>query len=600
MNFYKNHFLNISKQNLKFYVCGNRNLDASATFSGKIFRVGFCTSRNFKKISKFFLENGLMAGYLSAETLSVKDSGNKNFGNTTNYVDPETTNLYWGELVDAGSEYFGNAVSSFSEVYDGGSPYSILSDVLLSHIASYTLTPKTFLGKFYLDVSTNGYWQDYVPLSYFTKYVVDGNNNKYLDVDFIQFNVNYPQIARFAEGISSFDDICVRTYVSFQYLKNSMTVDPESFTSHYAPLDEGVVVPGVDWETSIYEVVDDSVIYPPPEVDFNTVAMVVHLEISSRGIVENPVKIKSLQLSSQSLNGFRPNPVGTKFGSDVFPYRKSGEYFDYKGKNPYSIYKGSTPYFYLTGTSGIKLKRLSSLDLDRGISIPVNKKASSFHKVSAIQMAIRWDESQFSTTPVELFEVKSTYQHIKFYVDADGYDKKRGRIYSVNAFTGEKQDGVTLYINGRRVITGMINAKSWTLIGISLSSPMDFSGEVGALRVTSNLLFNNLSFFKITEQQESSNFSYRKWFDIAAIDGINKNWYYWRNLQVVPGQEYTWRDVLFIASAKQIQISPADTYKKYTGTDRFVVDTDKIFKIQDYRYLFYNNIEWKTSVVNPV
>jgi hypothetical protein len=50
------------------------------------------------------------------------------------------------------------------------------------------------------------------------------------------------------------------------------------------------------------------------------------------------------------------NPVGTRFGVNMFPYTRSGLYYDYKAKNPFSIYKGSTPYLYLNRTSGIEIR----------------------------------------------------------------------------------------------------------------------------------------------------------------------------------------------------------------------------------------------------
>lgn len=246
------------------------------------------------------------------------------------------------------------------------------------------------------------------------------------------------------------------------------------------------------------------------------------------------------------------------------------------------------------------LSKSETINLDRGISIPINQKISNYHKVSAIQIALRWPDFTFSSVPVEIFEIKSSDQHIKVLLDANGDAKDRGRIYAINAFTGQKQDGVTFYVNGRLVLNGMIYGKTWSILGISFSSPLNFANEIGAFRVTGSVLFNNLSFYQITEEQESSNFSYKKWFNLSSIDGIGKDWGYWKNLQVIPGQFYTWRDVLFIASEKVVQVSPLDVYKRYTGTDRVVIDTDNSFSINGYKYLFYNNVEWKSTVTKPV
>ena len=73
-----------------------------------------------------------------------------------------------------------------------------------------------------------------------------------------------------------------------------------------------------------------------------------------------------------NLNDNSFNPVGTRFGTDLFPYKRSGLYYDYKSKNPFSIYKGSTPYLYLTRYSGIELRGQYDPAVDRGLVVPIN------------------------------------------------------------------------------------------------------------------------------------------------------------------------------------------------------------------------------------
>ena len=91
-------------------------------------------------------------------------------------------------------------------------------------------------------------------------------------------------------------------------------------------------------------------IYPNKSVDFNSLAIVYSLEFNSRGILTKPILLNRLQLASEALNDNFSNPIGTRFGINLFPFKQSGIYYNYKAKNPFSIYKESTPYLYLTAT----------------------------------------------------------------------------------------------------------------------------------------------------------------------------------------------------------------------------------------------------------
>ena len=43
-----------------------------------------------------------------------------------------------------------------------------------------------------LAVAANAYWEDNLPLTYFAESVFDKTGDQYFDLDFIQFNINYP------------------------------------------------------------------------------------------------------------------------------------------------------------------------------------------------------------------------------------------------------------------------------------------------------------------------------------------------------------------------------------------------------------------------
>ena len=620
-----------SKQQLRLYVGGRPGM--TQTFAGKIYRVGFCTARNLEKISNLFAATGLPVGYNAIDQLSLADAGSSYFGNQANYISPSTGEAYWSDTFDGGDEYFGNSSEIFEDEVDGGGVYSLLVSYIMAHVASYTITPKIFLNNFMLDIAVNSYWQDYLPLSYFAKYVTNGTvaedgitQKTHLDLDFIQFNIDYPVINKFIAKSYDTTNSIVRTYVSFQELSDPANIGTNSYTKIVLPPKSGVVSPGDgEWQTrntvtdsvsyTKYEVVNGTIVYPPNDVSFEQLAIVLHVEIISNGIMENPVVLKSLQLSSQALNSFVPNAIGTKFGTDVYPYRKSSELYDYKGRNPFSIYKKSSPYFYLTSDSGLQLRGFYPGDIQRGIEIPINKNVSSFYKASAWQLAVRYNEDTFPEKVTEIFELygKSVtkenagdpnyLRHIKFYLTPDGSSFNRGRIYAIDAQTGLEVDSITFYINGRKVHNPVIDSRVWTVIGFTFAEPIDFSGYPGYLSVTGPILFNNVSHYQISEADEASRSVYRKWFAIKTVEGTDETWEYWKNLDgdlALPGnQTFTWQNVLFISSAEFVGVNGKTIYRKYTGTDRIVVDSESEFRINGYEYLPYKDISWQTSVIKP-
>lgn len=616
-----------SKQQLKLYVGGNKSL--TNTFSGNIYRIGFCTSRNLEKISNVFASTGLPAGFNAFDAQYVADAGNQYFGNDSGYVLPSTGQQYWTQFWDGGEEYFGNSSNIFEQEVDGGSVYSLLVSSILDHVASYTLVPKIYMGNFMLDIAVNGYWQDYVPLTYFSKYVksgitnADGSEGLYQDLDFIQINVDYPQVNKFLSNSFDTTESLIRTYVSFQSLVDDATISVKNFPKTILAPKNGVVAPGSDWQTvnadgSIdyikYEVVNDTIIYPPANTDFQQVAIVFHIEIISDGIVENPIKIKSLQLASQALDSSVPNAVGTKFGVNVYPYVKSSEFYDYKGRNPYSIYKGSTPYFYLTSQSAMQLRGFTPGGLERGIIVPINNNVSSFYKVAAWQLALRYENETFPQEITEIFEIfaksatlelagEDYIRHIKFYLVPDDSALQRGRIYAIDADTGIEADGISFYLNGRHVLNPVINKNTWSILGFSFAEPVDFSGYEGALRVTGPIMFNNISHYQSSQADENARSVYRKWSSIKIVDNIEEDWEYWKVLDSDPDtagtQLYTWRNVLFISSAAFTSIDAKMIYKKYTGTERITVDSDNVFRMSGYRYLFYKDTSWQTISITP-
>lgn len=561
-----------TKQKIKMFVGGNSSFEN--TYRGKFYKIGFCTARNLVKIDYAFRGDGVPKDY---ENVYDTFSGDVDY--------------------DAGDSYFGNDAEYWDLVLDGGIPTDFPSGEETtqnkeSHNASYTLMPKADFGNYILDIGVDSYWEDYIPLSYFGGYVLDGNNEKQLVLDFLQFNIDYPKFNIFANNNFDTTDSPVKTYVSFQYIADGSNAALSSFTSSEPLPNNGVVVPDENWQNKKYEVLDDVIVYPPTGVDFNKLSINIHVELNVEGIFSNPINIKSLRVSSQAL-GTSPKRIGTRFGAEIIPYRKSGgKAIDYKNVSPFSIYKGSTPHLYNTSTSGIRIRSDYTSYGNRGLSIPINSNAASFFKVSAMQIAVKYDEPEFSTSPSQVFELEYSGDIIKFYLVANSDSLLRGRIFAINNTTGSLQQGISYYVDGRVTKGPILYPHSWSMLGISFDQPLSFNGFSGAFRVTNPIMFNSFSYYQTTEEDEAAQYAFRKWFSVRSEPDNPLDWDNW--------DEYLWSEVLFLTETDPVVLDPAKIYRQYTGTDRIVVESGSVFRLKDYRYSTFSSLTWNRQILDSV
>ena len=561
-----------NKNRLNLFIGGDKTF--ANTFAGKIYKFGFCDERSLSKISGLFSSNGILTYY------NYED----------NFNDPLSTTIY-----DGGSTYFQDN-PPYENTLDGGGPTSFDSVAFGSikdFIASYTLIPKINFQTISLDVAIDGYWEDYQPLTYFAQYVSDIQDKKYYDLDFIQFNIDYPALENFEDGKYDTSNNMVKSYVSFQYLKNNPSAKNSYFSTALAP-QNNVISPGSEWVTTKYEVVNGTVIYIPKGINLTDISLVTHLEWTVPGIKSNPLIIKKMQYASQAFNEVTSNPVGTRFGSPVFPYMKYGSYFDYKSKNPYRIYKSSTPYLYLTKDSG--LEKLGDYDefVNRGFSIPVNKDLADSYKVIAMQAFLRYGKESFPLEPEQIFEIESKDTYIKFYIVANDVTGKRARIYGINAKTGKFENGLAFYWNGNLVREPVITLNDWGVLGVSFARILDFNSYAGGIRFTGSVLVNNVSQYQATSLQEIQRNTLRSWYLAnATVPGDPNDWDFWN-------QDFTWNAVLIAIQSNILGVDPSDIYKTYIGTNKIIIDDDIPLRVSRYEYNVYKGIGWQSRILPAV
>ena len=613
-----------SLSDLRMYVGGDKN--GLSTFTGKIYNVGVCTAYNFQKIRFLFNEIGvpiwnedLFAVYQNNQLINV-DGG----------IDTTSMPPYGGLADTANGALTGGGVVVAEE------------DSLLDHVASYTLLPEVVFDTYKLTVSASAYWEDQLPLTYFAESVLDKRGDQYFDLDFIQFNIDYPIPSKtvaietepepwtYAElsdeygtpiqrtytsldnylftGYNDYDDLknkiakdyrydtdgsIVKTYVTFQYTELGANQTYYYFTKTERPSRNGVLIPGSDWMTTKYEVVDNMIIYPPTGVDFNDLSIVTHIEMNVKDSQTNNVSIKKLSYASQALNESDASPIGTRFGTSIYPYTKTGIYYNFKKNNPFAIYTGSSPYLYLTKTSGIQLKGKYDPLVNRGLVIPVNESRAEGFKAIAMQMAVRFDGDYFPYAPTQIFEIQSKDSYIKFYMVANDPSGRRAKIYAIDAKTGLVQNGIGFYWNGKIVKEPIITLQEWGFLGINFMNSLNFSFFEGAVRLTGPLLFNSISYYQSTNLQEVQNVAERPWFRVKVLGSYPLDWEFWDS------PSFNWNNVLVLSETSYYGVDPSNVYKSYTGTNKIIVDDDRTVNFGEYSYTIFTDVKWNQFVETP-
>lgn len=557
-----------SPRRLKVYVAGTK--DFSNTFSGEISRVGFCTNRNFSKIESLFNSFGI--------------------------IEPE--------VFDAGDNYFGNDPNAWVEVIDGGRPDTrFFESDLYNHIASYTLFAKKYYDQFTLDIATDSYWEDYIPLTYLGKEIIDYDGDVSYGLDTLQFNIDYPRPIETDEDTYNTSDSLVKTYISFQYISSGANQTAPSFNEIVPAPTSNVVDPGSSWINKKFEVVNNTVIYPPVGVDFKKLAIVVHLEFVTKGILSKVVKIKNLQISSKSLNVNQPNKIGTRFGVGVYPYTKKGIYLDYSEKNPYAVYRGSTPYLYLTKDSGVKLVGGVNPPFSRGLSMTVNQDRSSRFNLTSIQTALMFPERQFPTVPTPVFEIDSNTGTLQFFVVSSHPQNIRGRIFVIEKASGRVFSDALFFINGRIVKNPELSLNEWNMLAVAFRNNISFNGKVGSIRINGPFIFNNLSFYEETALQQARAATLRQWFSVKYSIDIGEDSETFGEDIVLPWNiwdPFNWEQVLVLSTNSYDGVSPVELYTTYSGTNKIVVGDDTVTRFTNYGYKIYKDIGSTPYSIKPL
>ena len=485
-----------NKERLKVYVGGS---DLENNFSGNIYKIAFASKYDVSFLSTYFNSNGTV--------------NTQNLSSINNYT------------------------------------------------SSYELVTIKYFENFLLDIKSNSYWQESVPLKKLSKYVKDGTNNNVYDLDFLQINIDYPEPVSQITGNLDLSSSLIKTYITFQKLADGANKYLNSFNTTYLANNEGVIVADSNWKLTKYEVVNGSIVYVPKTFDtgesLDDYAITLHIEIVNPGILRNPIKIRSLEILSKSLNYSLENPVGTKFGNNLIPYNDSTGTRSYKDKNPIRIYKGSTPQLYLTKHSGVKLSGNSSFGSNRGylldMSLPeVTDTINLLNKnLGFVQLALRWNYETFPITETEIFRIKSADGDLIFYMIAKSTSTNKAKIYA--KLLGLEYS-VSYYWNGNFVKNPVIKSNEWGMLGAVFLSPITLDNQ-SSINITSNLLVNNISYYTLTDNQLAQNqYTENAWSSLPSTWTLTST--------------KTWKDIYINITPVLPAVNPIQTYSSYIGSNK--------------------------------
>lgn len=586
-NFIKSFGYQISKffksiNNVQLYIGGT----GQETFSGKIYTVGFSNRKNNTEIEDLFLENGIL-DYFEYEFL---------------------TNFY----------------------------------------ASYSLIPIIRYNRFFLDIAISSQWEEYFPLSSFAGYINDSDGERFYDLDYLQINLGYPSITeRIAEitqnlgwtyeelkleysvpiqkNYEALDNEILTGYQNYNDLKQNNTVqynlhaDKSGLRAYFTfqslfdgankPISEfpytqdlpedyyidasqqnSILEPYRAYQT-VFEFVDNVVVYPPKNIDFTEIAIVVHLDIKQKGILSSPIKVRDLEIASRAINKNSVTPIKTESGVPLYPYVKTGFYLDYKEKNPILISKNRFPYLHLTNTSGIRVLGGHNDSKEYGIGMPVNQERKSSFRVGSFQLWAKYDFYDFSVVPYEMFNIDSRTRNIEFVITSDS-SGKRGIISARDKITKIVEERLTFYQNGIPVKNPIVERGQWNAIGIEFDDPLDFNNYIGYINLYRGMTYNNIAYYDASGLGERIATSSRIWLRVLTLDGSgNYTWAYWE-VDPFTGIDRTWKNVSTIDERVVFDLSQEDVYNSFVGTNRIIVDDGTSLSIDSDQLTIISNASW--------
>ena len=467
---------------------------------------------------------------------------------------------------------------------------------LYDYVGSYTLLPKTTNTSMVLDIGVSGYWENSIPLSYFGKYITQADGKQKYDLDLLQFNIDTPSsiFSKYNETSSSYQDsLSTKVYITLQNIVELGNVVYTQFTNienigMNRILDLGEITSSEDTK---YRINDGTIIYPPKDISgFTNYYITVHIEISSKGVNTENVKIKNMGFASLSFDEGQFYSINTPATGKFYPIVKNEDQYVYKRNIPVVINTESSPYLYLAGDSGIEVLPDVDENLVKGIAIPVNQELKSDQKVVGLQMFLMYNESNLFTERKKIGKIFSSDNSYDIVLNPES-NGKRALLNIFDSNTGEEFTTAKYFLNGNFVNNIIIEPLAWNDVAISLqenSIPLD--GIIGEIEIYSGVKIDNVTSFMELNSINQELVTYDNWSlldDIIPPSASATTWEYW-------SASSNWIEILN-PNPLQVTILSLDAkelFNTYAGLASGVVsDSSKIDVIAE-SVVIINDVVW--------
>lgn len=469
---------------------------------------------------------------------------------------------------------------------------------LINHTSSYSLIPIAEVCKFMLDIGIYGYWEDAQPLSYFGKYVLDSDGNKYYDLDMIQLNVDsvYPDQ-------NGYLDTSLVSYVTLKDFSSIGSATYSSYINSASPSSNSVIE--FDLQEALntkYEFKDKTIIIPPAD-DFENYYIGLHLEIKVRGISTRRFIVRRLELASLAFNDALPTNIGTRYSENVIPFTRIGEDFDYKAPNPITIYKDTSPFLYLTDDSGLFVNEYSvSASAARGFYSDININEDSNYIFGATQMWARYQSDNFGESEMPMASIFKSDDSINIVIEPET-GGKRAFVNAYNNSSGDKLQNIIFFQDGEVVESPVMYPKRWTSIIISFLEPIPFDDFNGRIEFYEGILFNNIVKYLYSNDSINTFKSiFAKWYQILYNENNDppvNTWYDIENPEGISGTR-TWIQATAAVEPNQYTINGEDIYNNLTGLSVSVTDDTSRLNVYSNGVDVMTDVVWQQFEKSPV
>lgn len=493
------------------------------------------------------------------------------------------------------SNYF-NALG-FAKTSASVNPAVITNNTyIMKYVGNYTLLPLKTSSTIQLDIGCAGYWESQIPLSVLGKNTIASDGQTFYDLDMIQFNIDFPSPIIIEQGPPHLeDDTRLKSYITLQDFRRVGSIPYTNWTQTENIAANRVI----DFDNTIdviqtkYEVVDGTVIFPPKQlVNFADYYIVIHLELTTRGINTMPVKLQRMGLSSLAFDESGFYSIGTKTGRDIYPFTRYFTNYAPKEKNPFTIYKGSTPYLYLTDDSGVAVLDYPTTSTARGLTLPINQLKAPEFSLGGIQLWTFYKEKEIFDEVITFASINTVDLKLDFKLIPEK-NGKRAKIVIFNSTTGLEFKDVLFYQNGNLVDNPHIQPMEWSSIVASLGTSIDINGVSGQFELYHGMLFNNIAFLEKQTDVFATTSETRSWSELLSDSIIGPlSWGFWT--------AYQWSEIQNFNQTQLFSINGIEIFNSYLGLAKAVIVDDTSIVLNSEAVQKFMNVEWSQFSGKPV